>query len=69
MLKKLSFLFLLLFSFNVPAKSVENISTFIEQWQQENQIPAIAVAIKITGKNPSYYLKGTTTLNGKTNSK
>ena len=49
MLKKLSFLFLLLFSFNVPAKSVENISTFIEQWQQENQIPAVAVAIKITG--------------------
>lgn len=66
MFKKISLFLLLLFSFNIPAKSVENLSTFIEQWRQENQIPAVAVAIKMAGKNPSYYSKGTTTLNGKT---
>lgn len=66
MLKKISLLFLLIFSFNTPAKSVENISTFIDQWRKVNHIPAVAVAIKIARENPNYYLKGTTTLNGKT---
>src|SRR5437879_1198693 len=65
MLKKILF-FVLLFSFNVYAESRENISTFIEKWRQENQIPAVTMAVKTANKSPTYYLKGTTTLNGKT---
>jgi len=66
MLKMISFLCLLLLSFSAHAVSPENISLFIEQWQKENQIPAVALAIKVPGKNPIRYLKGTTTLNGTT---
>lgn len=56
---------MLLCSFNAYAKSPENISSFIEQWRQENQIPAVALVIKIPDKDPTYYLNGTSTLNGK----
>lgn len=48
----------LLFSFNTYAQSSKNIATFLEQWRHENQIPAVALAIKIANKNPTYYLKG-----------
>lgn len=66
MRRKISIFLFFLFPFNVHAKPQENISAFIEKWRQENHIPAVALAIKISGKNPIYYKKGTTILNGKT---
>ncbi len=66
MLKNLLALLLLLLSFNTHAQSQENIPMFIEQWRQENHIPAVALAIKFLGKTTTVYLKGYTTLNGHT---
>ena len=65
MLRRIFFFLLLVLSFNAHAQSPENISTFIEQWRQENQIPAVVLAIKNGNKNPTYYFKGITTLIGK----
>lgn len=51
---------------NTQDQSSTNMTKFIQQWQQENLIPAVSLGVKISNKKPVYYFKGTTTLNGKT---